>query len=278
MAERDEGGEPTIRVRDLTVGYGRQVVQRDLNFDVERGDIFVVMGGSGSGKSTLLRAMIGLVEPFRGEVLYDGVSFTRADPDERVRMLRRVGVLYQRGALWSSMTLAENLELVLEEFTPLAPAERRDLASLKLALVGLAGFEDFLPSELSGGMQKRAGLARAIVLDPQVIFCDEPSSGLDPISSRRLDELILELRDSLGATIVVVSHELPSIFSIGDKAVFLDGDAKTMIALGPPRELYETSRDPRVRSFLSRGDAEAVPAGPRTDTTDGRDAWTELAP
>lgn len=245
--------QPKIRVRDLTVGYGPRVIQRDLSFDVRRGEVFVVMGGSGSGKSTLLRSMIGLNEPVRGEVLYDGVSFTGADADERARLLRRVGVLYQRGALWSSMTLVENLELVLEEYTGLDPAERRDLASLKLALVGLAGFEDYLPSELSGGMQKRAGLARAIVLDPEVIFCDEPSAGLDPVTSRRLDELILELRDSLGATIVVVSHELASIFAIGDKAAFLDGDAKTMIALGSPRELQESCRDPRVRQFLSRG-------------------------
>jgi phospholipid/cholesterol/gamma-HCH transport system ATP-binding protein len=246
--------EPAIRVRDLTVAYGSRVIQRELTFDVLRGDVFIVMGGSGSGKSTLLRNLIGLDEPASGEVSYGNVNFTRATAAERARILRGVGVLYQRGALWSSMTLAENLELVLEEYTSLSPSERRELTSFKLALVGLAGFEDYLPSELSGGMQKRAGLARAIVLDPEVVLCDEPSAGLDPVTSRRLDELILGLRDSLGSTFVVVSHELASIFTIGDDAVFLDGDDKSMIARGAPRELLESCDDPRVQRFLRRGE------------------------
>jgi phospholipid/cholesterol/gamma-HCH transport system ATP-binding protein len=211
------------------------------------------MGGSGSGKSTLLRHMIGLLEPARGEVFYAGRSFTRADPEERNAVLKGVGVLYQKGALWSGMTLAENVAVPLEEYTKLTPEEIREVAHLKLALVGLAGFEDYYPSQISGGMQKRAGLARAIALDPEVLFFDEPSAGLDPISSRRLDDLILELRDSLGATVVVVTHELASIFTIGDNSVFLDADSRTMIAAGDPKELRAHCADPKVRRFLTRG-------------------------
>jgi phospholipid/cholesterol/gamma-HCH transport system ATP-binding protein len=236
------------------MAYGDFVVMRDLSFSIGRGDIFVIMGGSGCGKSTLLRHMIGLVEPARGEVLYRGESFTRADPERRRRMLQRVGVLYQRGALWSSMTLAENVGIPLEEYTDLDRAEIREVARLKLALVGLKGFEDYYPNQISGGMQKRAGLARAMALDPEVLFFDEPSAGLDPISSRLLDELILQLRDSLGATVVVVTHELASIFTIGDNSVFLDAEARTMIATGNPRDLLEHSTDPRVRRFLTRGE------------------------
>jgi phospholipid/cholesterol/gamma-HCH transport system ATP-binding protein len=211
------------------------------------------MGGSGCGKSTLLKHMIGLLEPAAGDVLFEGRSFTRADPETRSRILRRIGVLYQKGALWSSMTLAENIALVLEEYTDLPDAEVRELASLKLALVGLAGFEHYYPSEVSGGMQKRAGLARAMALDPEILFFDEPSAGLDPVSSRRLDELVLELRESLGATVVVVTHELASLLTIGDNGVFLDGDARTAIARGRPRDLLESCADPRVQRFLRRG-------------------------
>ncbi|HEX4211359.1 MAG TPA: ATP-binding cassette domain-containing protein [Candidatus Binataceae bacterium] len=242
-----------IEVRGLTMVYDNYVVMRDLNFKIHHGEIFVIMGGSGSGKSTLLRHMIGLMEPAAGDVAYEGESFTKSDPDRREQMLRRFGVLYQSGALWSSMTLAENIGLPLGEFTRLKPAEIRALASLKLALVGLKGFEDSYPSEISGGMQKRAGLARAMALDPEVLFFDEPSAGLDPISSRLLDELILELRDSLGATIVVVSHDLASIFAIADSSIFLDTGSRTMIASGDPRQLRDHSDDPRVRHFLTRG-------------------------
>jgi len=201
----------------------------------------------------LLRHMIGLLEPARGDVLYDGTSFTRADPETREQMRQRFGVLYQAGALWSSMTLAENIGLPLGEFTDLSPADIRDIASLKLALVGLKGFEDYYPSQISGGMQKRAGLARAMALDPEILFFDEPSAGLDPITSRLLDDLILELRESLGATIVVVTHELQSIFTIGTNSVFLDPETRTMIAQGPPRELRDHCTDPKVRRFLTRG-------------------------
>jgi len=245
---------PHIVVKGLTMAYGDFVLMRDLSFTVGRGDVFIIMGGSGCGKSTLLRHMIGLLEPARGEVLYSGISFTRADPDERNAVLQKVGVLYQKGALWSAMTLAENIAVPLEEYTKLSPAEIREVARLKLALVGLAGFEDYYPSQISGGMQKRAGLARAIALDPEVLFFDEPSAGLDPISSRRLDDLILELRDSLGATVVVVTHELASIFTIGDNSVFLDAESRTMIATGHPKELLAHCADPKVRRFLTRGE------------------------
>ena len=246
---------PAITVRDLTMAYGDFVLQHDLNFTIDSGDIFVIMGGSGCGKSTLLRHMIGLRRPAKGRVLYEDRSFWDAEPSERERLMRRFGVLYQSGALWSSMTLAENVALPLEQYTDLGPEEVREVASFKLALVGLAGFEDFYPSEISGGMQKRAGLARAMALDPEVLFFDEPSAGLDPISSRRLDDLILELRESLRATIVVVSHELASIFTIADNAVFLDAEERTQTAVGPPRELRDSSTVPKVRTFLRRGEA-----------------------
>lgn len=245
-----------ITVRDLTMAYGSFVVMRDLNFTINHGDVFIVMGGSGCGKSTLLRHVIGLEEPAQGEIFYGEQNLTRADPARRHEILRRVGVLFQNGALWSSMTLAENIGLLLEEYTDLGPAEIREVASLKLALVGLKGFEDYYPSEISGGMQKRAGLARAMALDPEVLFFDEPSAGLDPISSHLLDELILELRDSLGATVVVVTHEVASILTIGNNSVFLDVDSNTMIAGGHPKELLAHSTNPKVRRFLTRGKEE----------------------
>jgi phospholipid/cholesterol/gamma-HCH transport system ATP-binding protein len=253
--------EPHIRVTDLTMAYGYFVLQRDLTFTINRGDIFIVMGGSGCGKSTLLRHLVGLQRPARGQVYYGQTSLWDAEPAERDRLLRRCGVLYQSGALWSSMTLAENVALLLEEYTDLRPAEVREIVSLKLALVGLAGFEDYYPSELSGGMKKRAGLARAMALDPEILFFDEPSAGLDPVSAHRLDDLILELRDSLGATVVVVTHELASIFAVGDNSVFLDGETRTMIATGHPKRLLAECRHPTVRSFLTRGEArgEAQP-------------------
>jgi phospholipid/cholesterol/gamma-HCH transport system ATP-binding protein len=248
------GGTPCIEVRKLTMAYGSRVIQQDLDFTVRHGDIFIIMGGSGCGKSTLLRHLIGLMRPAQGDVFYEGQSFWGAEPETRERMLQRFGVLYQSGALWSSMTLAENVALPLGEYTDLAPAEIRDLVSFKLALVGLAGFEEFYPSEISGGMRKRAGLARAMALDPEVLFFDEPSAGLDPISSRRLDDLILEVRASLGATVVVVTHELASIFAIGTDAVFLDGETKTMLATGDPKVLLTEASQPAVRRFLTRGE------------------------
>jgi phospholipid/cholesterol/gamma-HCH transport system ATP-binding protein len=242
-----------IRVKDLTMAYGDYVVMRDLDFGIHRGNIFFIMGGSGCGKSTLLRHLIGLNEPARGEVWYGDVNLTATSDEERDAIRRRFGILFQSGALWSSMTLAENVGLPLEQFTRLPPAAIGEAATLKLALVGLRGFEDYFPSEISGGMQKRAGLARAMALDPEVLFFDEPSAGLDPVSSRLLDELILSLRDSLGATVVIVSHELPSILSIADDCIFLDTEVRTMSARGNPRELLANPPNQNVHRFLTRG-------------------------
>jgi phospholipid/cholesterol/gamma-HCH transport system ATP-binding protein len=243
-----------ITVKNLTMAYGSFVLMRNLNFTVNRGDIFIIMGGSGCGKSTLMKILVGLKSPAKGQVLYGETDFWEADPKEREGLMRRFGILYQSGALWSSMTLAENVALPLEQYTDLSSAEIKDLVSLKLALAGLAGFETFYPSEISGGMRKRAALARAIALDPEVLFFDEPSAGLDPISSKRLDDLILELRDSLGATIVIVTHELPSLLGIGNNSVFLDVETRTMIAGGDPNVLLAESQEPKIRNFLTRGE------------------------
>ncbi len=247
-----------IDVRDLTMAYGDFIIQRDLNFSVNRGDVFIIMGGSGCGKSTLLRHLIGLKAPAKGDVFYNGESFWNIESEERERMTRKFGVLYQSGALWSSMTLTENIALPLGEYTDLTPSQMREVASLKLALVGLSGFEDYYPSEISGGMQKRAGLARAMAMDPEILFFDEPSAGLDPISSRLLDDLILELRESLGTTVVIVTHELASIFAVGNNSVFLDLETKTMIAQGDPNVLLEKAEDPKVHRFLRRGEGTAA--------------------
>jgi phospholipid/cholesterol/gamma-HCH transport system ATP-binding protein len=247
-----------IRLSDLTMAYGSFVLMRGLNFTINHGDVFIIMGGSGCGKSTLLRHLIGLNEPAQGNIFYGEENFTKAGPAQRQQMVRRMGVLFQSGGLWSSMTLAENIGLPLGEYTDLSPQEIREVASLKLALVGLKGFEDYYPSEISGGMQKRAGLARAMALDPEILFFDEPSAGLDPISSRLLDDLILELRDSLGSTVVVVTHELASIFTIGNNSVFLDTETRTMIAGGDPKELLAHSRNPTVHRFLTRAQEERI--------------------
>jgi phospholipid/cholesterol/gamma-HCH transport system ATP-binding protein len=246
-------GKAHITVKDLTLAYGDFVILRDLNFAIGGGDIFIIMGGSGCGKSTLMRSLIGLKSPAKGQVLYGTTDFWAAEPSEREAMMRKFGVLYQSGALWSSMTLAENISLPLEEYTNLGRREIREIVSLKLSLVGLAGFEDFYPSEISGGMCKRAGLARAMALDPEILFFDEPSAGLDPISSRLLDDLIVELRDSLGSTVVIVTHELASIFAVGTNSVFLDSETRTMIAQGDPKTLLNEADDPKVRRFLRRG-------------------------
>ncbi|MBS4050962.1 MAG: ATP-binding cassette domain-containing protein [Methylomonas sp.] len=242
-----------ITVEHLTMAYGDFVIQRDLNFTIGRGEVFIVMGGSGCGKSTLLKHLIGLQQPAKGEVFYDKQNFWSADAEQRLQVMRRIGVLYQSGALFSSLTLAENIALPLGEFTDLSKADIADMVSYKLALVGLAGFEDYYPAEISGGMQKRAGLARAMALDPEILFFDEPSAGLDPVSARLLDDLIIGLRDTLGTTIVAVTHELASIFAIGTDSVFLDSDSKTMLATGNPKQLLAESDDPRIIQFLTRG-------------------------
>jgi phospholipid/cholesterol/gamma-HCH transport system ATP-binding protein len=249
---------PPVEVRGLTMKYGPLVVMEDLSFSVGAGEVFVIMGGSGSGKSTLLKHLIGLKEPAEGAILFHGADFVSSSPEARKRVLRRMGVLYQNGALWSGLTLAENVALPLEEFTDLDAGAIDEVVALKLALVGLAGYEEFYPSAISGGMRKRAALARAIALDPEVLFFDEPSSGLDPISASRLDDLILELRASFGTTIVVVSHDLASIFRIADRAVFLDIGQKTMTALGSPSELRDDPPSDEVRRFLTRS-SEGAP-------------------
>ena len=254
MTHSPANPQTKIEVRDLTMAYDSFVVMHDLNFQVAEKDIFVIMGGSGCGKSTLLRHLIGLLEPTQGSVFYENENFTAASPAERIKFIRRFGVMYQSGALWSSLTLAENIALPLEEYTDLAPKVIRDLASYKLSLVGLSGYEDYYPAQISGGMNKRAGIARAMALDPDILFLDEPGAGLDPLSSRRLDDLILRLRDSLGSTVVIVTHELSSIFAIANNSIFLDGDTRTQGAIGNPTELRDHSENPAVRLFLRRGE------------------------
>lgn len=256
-----EKSVPHIVVQDLTVAYDSIVILRDLTFTVNRGDIFIIMGASGGGKSTVLRSMIGLLRPAKGDILYDGTSFWSVEQEAQKEIMRKFGVLYQSGALWSSLTLAENVALPIQQYTDLSPKQIGEIVSLKLSLVGLSGFEDFYPSEISGGMKKRAGLARAIALDPEILFFDEPSAGLDPVSAHLLDELIIELSNSLGATVVVVTHELASIFAIGNNSVFLDADTKTMIAAGDPKKLLAESKNFKVINFLTRGEGDEKKAG-----------------
>lgn len=250
--------KPAIEVRNLDLNYDDFVVMRNLNFTVNKGETFVIMGGSGCGKSTLLKVLIGLKEPDKGEILYNGEDFWAVDYIRQQEVMKRFGVLYQSGALWSSLTLGENVALPLQLYSSLSASQINDLVELKLALVGLGGYADFYPAELSGGMRKRAGLARAIALDPEIIFFDEPSAGLDPISARMLDDLIIQLREDLGATIIVVTHELASIFTVGENSIFLDGQSKTMIASGRPKDLLANSKDPKVIQFLTRGEKQGV--------------------
>jgi phospholipid/cholesterol/gamma-HCH transport system ATP-binding protein len=248
---------PVIEVDRLRGGYNHDIILDNVSFTVARGEIFFVIGGSGCGKSTLLRHLVGLNQPMAGAVKFFGRPFTQAAAADRRALLKTFGMLFQGGALWSSLTLRQNVALPLEEYTPLSRREIDDIATLKLAQVGLTGFEDYFPAEISGGMKKRAGLARALALDPEIVFFDEPSAGLDPVTSRKLDELILQIRDTFGTTIVVVSHELASIFAIADRVIMLDRAEKGIIAEGRPRELAAHSRDPRVAEFLRRPDGPA---------------------
>ena len=238
------------------MAFGTRTLMERLTFSINRGDVFVIMGGSGSGKSTLMRHLVGLHRPALGAIRLGGTSFWDADPAEQQALQRRFGIMYQQGALWTSMTLAENVALPLGTYTTLDREAVAELAEYKLALVGLGGFGAYYPSDISGGMRKRAAIARAMALYPEILFLDEPSAGLDPICSRLLDDLILELRDSLGMTIVIVTHELASIFAVGDNSVFLDPETKTMIATGHPRWLVEHSEQAKVRTFLTRGERE----------------------
>ena len=252
MAPRVSAAVP-LEVRDLTLAYGSRVIQSRLSFAIRQRSIFAIMGGSGCGKSTVLKAMVGLLRPAAGTILVDGEDYWATSEERRAEVSRRFGVLFQSGALWSSMTVAQNVALPLQMFTRLSADAIALLVQVKLAFVGLAGAADRMPAELSGGMCKRAALARAIALDPEILFFDEPSAGLDPVTSERLDELILELSRGLNATVVVVSHELASLFAICDDGVFLDAQTGTAIAHGSPRTLRDTCDDPAVRAFMERG-------------------------
>lgn len=246
-----------IEVKNLTMGYGSYVLLQNANFVVNKGDIFIIMGGSGCGKSSMLRVLTGLLPPLGGDVFIDGVNIAKASAAQMEEIRKKSGILYQSGALFSSMTLAENIALPLQQYSNYSAAEIKELASLKLSLVGLAGFDDFYPSEISGGMKKRAGLARALALDPEIVYFDEPSAGLDPISSRNLDDLIIEINRSLGTTIVVVTHELASIFAIGTNSIFLDPMTKSILAKGNPHDILKNPPNREVWEFLTRGNANA---------------------
>jgi phospholipid/cholesterol/gamma-HCH transport system ATP-binding protein len=251
------GKTPEIKVTDLAIGYDDRVLMENLNFEVYPGEIFFIMGGSGCGKSTLLKHLIGLYEPKRGDIVIRGRSIVNATEELRMEIMRSFGVTYQGGALFGSLTVAENVAMPLEEYTDLSASEIAAVVESKLALVGLAGFGDLMPAELSGGMCKRAGLARALALDPKLLFFDEPSAGLDPVSSAELDRLILDLRGHLGATVVVISHELDSVMSIADRIIMLDKQARGIIAEGDPRELRDAATEAAVRRFLTRDGMKA---------------------
>ena len=242
-----------IQARNLSIGYADNVIMKNMSFDVQKGDIFIIMGGSGCGKSTLLRTLTGLIPPQNGQIYIQGVEMGSASASQKTEIMKHSGILYQSGALFSSMTLGENVALPLQQYTNYSQNEIQDIVAFKLALVGLAGFGDYYPSEISGGMRKRAGLARALALDPEIVYFDEPSAGLDPVSSKNLDDLILEINKSLGTTIIVVTHELPSLFAIGKNSIFLDKTIQTISAIGNPKELLKNPPNEQVYEFLTRG-------------------------
>ncbi|MHC4553074.1 MAG: ABC transporter ATP-binding protein [Planctomycetota bacterium] len=244
--------ETIIQIKNLTGGYGDTVILRDVTFDVYKGEIFIILGGSGCGKSTMLKYMVGLVKPFTGNVWVDGIDIAVADEDDYQKALRSFGVMYQNGALFGSMNLVENICLVLEEYTDLPREGMEAVAQMRLNQVGLGNAADKMPSDLSGGMRKRAAIARAMALDPKILFLDEPSAGLDPITSAQMDELIIQLSRSLGITFVIVTHELPSIFTVADRCIMLDRNVKTIVATGKPEELQANSDNPWVRQFFNR--------------------------
>ena len=241
-----------IEIQDLRVGYGDKVLLQDLNFSIATGEVFVILGGSGCGKSSLLKNLFGLYQPLAGDVLIEGMNITKAQGQQRQNIMTRFGVMYQQGALFGSMTLLENVRLLMEEYTQLSRPEMDLLARCKLDLVGLLPYASYMPNEISGGMQKRAAIARAIALDPKILFLDEPSAGLDPITSADLDQTILDLAKNLGITFVIVSHELASIYAIANRIIMLDKESKSIIAQGDPRVLRDSSADPRVRQFFNR--------------------------
>ncbi len=244
---------PQIIGKNLTIGYGENILLNDISFSINKGDVFVVMGGSGCGKSTLLRVLTGLLPPLKGNFFIDGVDFVSSSLAEQNKLMQRCGILYQSGALFSSMTLGENVALPLQQYSSYSKSEIDELVSLKLSLVGLGGYKELYPSEISGGMRKRAGLARALALDPEIVYFDEPSAGLDPISSRRLDELILDINQSLGTTIVLITHELGSIFAVGSNSIFLDNETKTIKGRGNPNDLLKNPPNQKVYNFLTGG-------------------------
>jgi phospholipid/cholesterol/gamma-HCH transport system ATP-binding protein len=262
VSKQDKKEAPTvIQVNDVTIGYGDRTVLKHIDFSVLKGEIFIILGGSGCGKTSLLKHLIGLYHPWEGDILIKGKSIVNAQGQAKRKIMQNFGVLYQSGALFGSLTVKDNIALPLSEYTPLSPEMIESVVEDKLALVGLKGFEDYMPSSLSGGMKKRAGLARAMALNPDILFFDEPSAGLDPVSAAQLDRLILNIRDELGTTMVIVTHELDSIFAIADRVIMLDKNKLGITATGNPHDLRKDCDDPWVQEFMTRAGLEREMGG-----------------